>query len=131
MEGAEFSVVQTGRRAPRLLSAWLPGLALTGCCSLAWALQRKTSEKLVKVMSFNLRYENRDDDRRGFGWERRLPLVAEVVMRHDPDILGTQEAGSWLKIILHCYDYLNPIRNRYHQLLKAPQQWRRKGYSSR
>ena len=77
------------RRSPTRLVAWLPILAFTGCCGLAWALHK--TPMLVKVMSFNVRYKNRDDDLHGFGWEQRLPAVADVVLRHSPDIIGTQE----------------------------------------
>ena len=54
------------------------GLGLLG----RWVcVPRKRPGKLLKVMSFNLRYKNHDDDVHGFGWEQRLPAVTEVVIR--------------------------------------------------
>ncbi len=43
----------------------------------------------MRVMTFNLRFEN---DRDGpHGWAFRKTMVAELISRHSPDILGTQE----------------------------------------
>ena len=43
----------------------------------------------MKVMTFNLRFEN---DRDGAdGWDSRKSMVVDLINRHSPDILGTQE----------------------------------------
>ena len=44
----------------------------------------------LRVMSFNIRFGTADDgpDR----WERRAPRTIEMIRRHDPDVLGLQEA---------------------------------------
>lgn len=44
----------------------------------------------VQVMSFNIRYGTADD--RENSWPRRRELVAQIIHRHAPDILGMQEA---------------------------------------
>lgn len=43
-------------------------------------------------MSFNLRYDNDGDKKDGYGWEVRLPAVLDQIKKHQPDIIGTQEA---------------------------------------
>lgn len=43
----------------------------------------------MRVMTFNLRFENEKDGR--FGWEFRRDFVVQVIRRHEPHILGTQE----------------------------------------
>ncbi|MBX3358079.1 MAG: endonuclease/exonuclease/phosphatase family protein [Phycisphaeraceae bacterium] len=44
----------------------------------------------LTVMTFNIRYANAGDGENR--WERRRDLVAGVVERHSPDVLGLQEA---------------------------------------
>ena len=46
---------------------------------------------VLKVMSFNLRYDNNADKEQGLGWDKRLPAVVQQIMKHEPDIIGTQE----------------------------------------
>ena len=46
---------------------------------------------VLKVMSFNLRYDNNADKEQGLGWDQRLPAVVQQIMKHEPDIIGTQE----------------------------------------
>ena len=46
----------------------------------------------LKVMSFNLRYDNGEDRSVGLGWDKRLLAVVEQIKRHRPDLIGTQEA---------------------------------------
>lgn len=49
----------------------------------------------MKVMTFNLRFENdRDGDN---AWTNRRKLVVDVVNRYQPAILGTQE-GKWSQL---------------------------------
>ncbi len=43
----------------------------------------------MRIMTFNLRFENSQDG--PFGWELCRDLVVEVIRRHDPAILGIQE----------------------------------------
>jgi endonuclease/exonuclease/phosphatase family metal-dependent hydrolase len=42
----------------------------------------------LKVMSFNLRYANDKDE---LPWEKRLPVIAELLKSEQPDVIGTQE----------------------------------------
>ena len=46
----------------------------------------------MKIMTFNLRFENDRDGENS--WENRRRMVVDVVERYQPDILGTQE-GKW------------------------------------
>ncbi len=43
------------------------------------------------VASYNLRLLNDGDTKAGNGWERRYPVIAQLVQFHDFDIFGTQE----------------------------------------
>ncbi len=50
----------------------------------------------LRVMTFNLRFEN---DRDGpNAWEHRKEMVAALIDRYSPDILGTQE-GKWPQLL--------------------------------
>ncbi|MFG0328698.1 MAG: endonuclease/exonuclease/phosphatase family protein [Phycisphaerales bacterium] len=46
--------------------------------------------ELLRLMSFNIRYGTADDGQNA--WPRRRELVTEVIARHDPHLLGIQEA---------------------------------------
>jgi len=49
----------------------------------------------MRVMTFNLRFENEDDG--GNAWFCRREMAVEIINRYQPDILGTQEA-KWSQI---------------------------------
>jgi endonuclease/exonuclease/phosphatase family metal-dependent hydrolase len=51
---------------------------------------------MIRVMSFNIRFDNPDDGKDA--WHYRRDLVACVVERYRPDILGTQE-GRWNQLM--------------------------------
>lgn len=55
----------------------------------------------VKVMSYNIRYDNKNDADLGNGWEQhRREKVVALIRHYDPDLLGVQEA------LKHQIDYL-------------------------
>ncbi|MBK1833586.1 endonuclease/exonuclease/phosphatase family protein [Roseibacillus ishigakijimensis] len=41
--------------------------------------------------TFNIRYDNSGDAKAGNGWERRLPVISEIIHFHAFDVFGTQE----------------------------------------
>ncbi len=43
----------------------------------------------MRVMTFNLRFKNENDGKNH--WDSRKDLVADILMRYDPDVVGTQE----------------------------------------
>lgn len=45
----------------------------------------------LKVMSFNVRYDNPGDRDNGNGWEERRQRVSDAINFYDADIVGTQE----------------------------------------
>ena len=49
----------------------------------------------MKLMTFNLRFENDRDGENA--WILRRDLVVQVIQRYQPDILGTQE-GKWTQL---------------------------------
>jgi endonuclease/exonuclease/phosphatase family metal-dependent hydrolase len=49
----------------------------------------------MKIMTFNLRFENDRDEENA--WVRRRDLVIEIINLYQPDILGTQE-GKWTQL---------------------------------
>lgn len=55
----------------------------------------------VKVMTLNLRHDSDD-------WKRRFPLIADEIVRLDPDIIGLQE----IEIADDQADYLNDLVSR-------------------
>ena len=44
------------------------------------------------VGSYNIRYQNEQDNNNGNGWERRMPVLCSQINFEHPDIFGTQEA---------------------------------------
>jgi endonuclease/exonuclease/phosphatase family metal-dependent hydrolase len=60
----------------------------------------------MRVMTFNIRFENDKDDANG--WNHRRELVAKILERYSPDIVGTQE-GKWHQLLYlreHLPDYV-------------------------
>jgi endonuclease/exonuclease/phosphatase family metal-dependent hydrolase len=57
----------------------------------------------ITVMTFNLRYDNADDARRGLGWKTRRPLVEQILSKHQPDVVGFQEALAHQRLELQTY----------------------------
>jgi endonuclease/exonuclease/phosphatase family metal-dependent hydrolase len=66
----------------------------------------------MRIMTFNLRFENdKDGDN---GWDNRRDMVVDIINRYEPSILGTQE-GKWSQISflrdrLPEYEALSPGR---------------------
>ncbi len=50
------------------------------------------SARALIVGTFNIRYDNEGDAKRGDGWTQRAPVVAGLIRFHNFDVLGTQEA---------------------------------------
>ena len=46
----------------------------------------------IRVMTFNVRYDNSEDAENGYGWYDRRPLVEDLLAGEEPDIAGFQEA---------------------------------------
>ena len=67
------------------------------------------------VGSYNIRYDNPDDAKRGNGWVQRCPLICDLINFEEPDIFGTQEAKvhqlSDLTKGLPEYDYIGVGRD--------------------
>eukprot|EP00933_Yihiella_yeosuensis_P075160 TRINITY_DN84367_c0_g1_i1.p1 TRINITY_DN84367_c0_g1~~TRINITY_DN84367_c0_g1_i1.p1 ORF type:complete len:368 (+),score=46.19 TRINITY_DN84367_c0_g1_i1:103-1206(+) len=63
----------------------LSGQALQGVCR---------HQASLRIMSFNLRYDNSGDVRSGYGWVQRRDSVARVIVEESADIVGTQEGLS-------------------------------------
>ena len=66
-------------------------LVLTTLLTLV-ATSLPAADETVKVMSFNIRYNNAADGENA--WPKRKDWVAEIVKREQPDILGLQEAQA-------------------------------------
>jgi len=60
----------------------------------------------VRVMTFNLRFDNKKDGPNA--WSSRRELVTRLIERHGPSILGTQE-GMWSQLV-----YLRDTLSEYH-----------------
>ena len=57
---------------------------------LVWLILAPTGFGM-KVGTYNIRYDNTGDLRKGNQWERRCPVIASLIRFHDFDVLGTQE----------------------------------------
>ncbi|NDV69511.1 endonuclease/exonuclease/phosphatase family protein [Dysgonomonas sp. 25] len=45
----------------------------------------------IVVGSYNIRYDNQGDAQKGNAWQSRLPVISQLILFNDFDILGTQE----------------------------------------
>ncbi len=75
----------------------------------AFSAERAFSQELT-LASYNIRYANQGDSLKGDGWDRRGPVVAQLIQFHDFDIVGIQE-GIYrqlvdLKEAMPNYDYI-------------------------
>jgi endonuclease/exonuclease/phosphatase family metal-dependent hydrolase len=61
-------------------------LLIFSCCALFVTGQQVG----LKVMTFNIRYDNPGDG--DYTWQKRIPLVKELLQQEQPDIMGFQEA---------------------------------------
>ncbi len=61
-------------------------LIIFSCFALIVAAQQSG----IKVMTFNIRYDNPNDG--DYSWKNRLPLIKEMLQQEGPDIMGCQEA---------------------------------------
>lgn len=82
----------------RLLAAAVVLMTLVGC-------SRKAE---FNAASFNIRYASTADVKQGDGWDERKGDVAQVILKYDFDIVGTQEGNKVqiedLKQLLPDYD---------------------------
>jgi endonuclease/exonuclease/phosphatase family metal-dependent hydrolase len=66
----------------------------------------------VRIMTFNIRFENEHD--KNNAWQYRRELVAEIIQRHSPSLVGIQEGKSrqllYLKKHLSGYNVYMPDR---------------------
>ena len=59
--------------------------------ALLFVTASNATAQQLNVASFNIRYKNNGDARKGDGWNQRLPVVAGIIQFHDFDIFGAQE----------------------------------------
>lgn len=66
-------------------------IRLTFLLALGLAVTTTLQAQVMKIASYNIRYDNKDDSVNGNGWKQRAPIVASLIRFHDFDIFGTQE----------------------------------------
>ncbi len=77
-------MVQRGFARTRTLQLLaLAALVAVSACTL-------TSAPSIRVMSFNIRYDNPADGENA--WPHRAQQVADLILRHETDVVGVQEA---------------------------------------
>lgn len=62
--------------------------------SLLFVAAITAQSRELKVASYNVRNDNSSDAMAGDGWTNRLPVITNMVIFHDWDIVGTQECKS-------------------------------------
>lgn len=91
---------------------------LISAAIMAASLCAMAQNASFNVASYNLRQQNSDDQAAGNGWERRAPVVAQLIQFHDFDIFGTQEGFKNqledLKTAMPGYDYIGVGRDDGH-----------------
>ena len=68
----------------RLLILSFALMAIVGC----------SKQAEVRVATFNIRFNSAEDAKTGDSWHERKESVAEVILSHDFDIVGTQEGSK-------------------------------------
>lgn len=67
------------------------------------------------VGTYNIRYQNEGDCKKGNGWEQRCPVVCAQINFQHPDVLGTQEVLAEqlddMKALLTDYDHIGVGRD--------------------
>lgn len=66
-------------------------IQLSFLAALFFAITTIGQAQDMKVATYNLRYDNKNDSLNGNGWEQRGPVVTGLIRFHDFDIFGTQE----------------------------------------
>ena len=83
-------------------------LFFTGYCCTAQTRQ-------LNIATYNLRYDNADDIKKGNGWQRRCPEIVNLIRFNDFDLFGTQEGLSHqlkqLTDSLHIYQFIGVGRD--------------------
>ena len=49
------------------------------------------NKETLRVMSYNIRYDSKDDAAKGHGWQVRKPEIVKLLKFYQPDIIGMQE----------------------------------------
>jgi endonuclease/exonuclease/phosphatase family metal-dependent hydrolase len=79
-------------------------------CNKGGHLAKTKKSVDVRVSTYNIRYESKADDLAGNGWEVRKKPVAELILKHGFDIVGTQEGNAKqleeLKGLLDGFDFI-------------------------
>ncbi|MBP5426109.1 MAG: GH92 family glycosyl hydrolase [Prevotella sp.] len=58
---------------------------------LLWVAELTASAQQLYVGSYNIRYQNNDDNQNGNSWTQRCPVVCDQLNFEHPDIFGAQE----------------------------------------
>jgi len=68
-------------------------LFFLGCktSKISTVSEKKTSKKGYTIASYNVRYDNKKDDKNGRSWEERREQVLNVIRTYNFDIFGVQE----------------------------------------
>jgi endonuclease/exonuclease/phosphatase family metal-dependent hydrolase len=79
-------------------------------CNKGSNLTKASKSAAMRVATYNIRYESKADDLAGNGWDVRKKPVADLVLKHGFDIVGTQEGNSRqldeLKSLLEGFDFV-------------------------
>lgn len=84
-------------------------------CMVVSTLTSLQAQEPVKVMTFNIRYDNQTDYEAGNGWKQRRENMLQLIRHYDPDLLGLQEAEKhqldYLLEQLKVYDFIGVSRD--------------------
>jgi endonuclease/exonuclease/phosphatase family metal-dependent hydrolase len=66
---------------------------------------KKPDANILKVITFNIRYDNPDDSL--YAWPNRTKIICNFLKNEKPDLLGMQE------VLAHQYEYLDSVLTDY------------------
>ena len=66
---------------------------------------KKPDTNILKVMTFNIRYDNPDDSL--YAWPNRTKIICNFLKNENPDLLGMQE------VLAHQYEFLDSVMTDY------------------
>lgn len=59
--------------------------------SIFMNVKQAENGELLRVMSYNIRYDSKDDAAKGHGWEIRKHEIAKLIQFYQPQVMGMQE----------------------------------------
>jgi endonuclease/exonuclease/phosphatase family metal-dependent hydrolase len=109
-EGLKYNEPLIKKMKKLFCMALLPFLWLLMGCNKGVQPTKLKNPVGMRISTYNIRYESKADDLEGNGWEMRKKPLADVILKHNFDIVGTQEGNNKqlaaLKLLLEDFEFI-------------------------